>query len=155
MLKVEREMLPYIQCFHTPLAFSAFRCALGRLSSHLAEISALLAKPRRALSARHLRYMLFSPGSARRELKPRAGVRSALRMQPAVGCGLPRGWQTQSEDKCTLMWARRMMSACTPWETSGELWAAGGAGRRRQECKASPRVLASPQGTHSFSYGKH
>lgn len=59
MLKVERAMLAYIQCLHTSMDFSAFRWALGTLSSCLAAISALLAKPRCTLCAWQLHSVLL------------------------------------------------------------------------------------------------
>jgi len=126
MQKVEREMLPYIQCFHTLLPFSAFRCALGRLSSHLAGICWQSWDMPSLLSICTVCYSLWDQHTE--SSSPRQGN------DLHYACNLlwaPRWTQTHSEDKRTLMLAHRMAPACTLWETSGGLWAAPRAGWRR------------------------
>lgn len=112
-----------------------------------------LAKPRHYLSAQHLHCMSLSPGSALRELKPWAGEWSALCVQPAVGSGLPWWSKTCSEDKRTLTWACRVISVCTPWETSSGPHPEPVGGGRPAEPHL--RLLGSLNGPCSFSHVKH
>lgn len=94
-----------------------------------------------------------SLGSAHRKLNPRAVERSTLWVQPAVGSGLPWWSKTHSEDKRTLAWACRVISACTPWETSpGQHPEPVGGGR-----PAEPHLglLGRARGPCPFSPGKH